>query len=383
MFTQEQINEIMKTPYENSVVLGEKYGVPSRRIQAYRRNHGAKVRKLFKPEKEEFIRVYNQYKSTRAVAEYYNVAMTTVRKYANKIGYDISKKPILQDKECIDLIENRKTLSNKEITEKFNISDSSLYRILNKYNEDKKDTKIYTLDEDYFKNIDSIEKAYFLGFISADGNVEILKSGCYTFTLTVSIKDIEILDKLNESINTNKPIKTYYKKGFQYARIIITNNAFVSNLMNIGVKPRKTWDNTIIDLPEKYMSHYLRGYFDGDGSILFRKKTSNYAVSISGFEHNMNRIKEYLDNKNIYSSFYLDKREYNITETSGKFGSLSFGNKTSMYSFLKYIYKDNNGYCLSRKREKVNKFINMIEESNRDCDKQIVNYYKYAVQGVG
>lgn len=59
MFTQEQINEIMKTPYENSVVLGEKYGVPSRRIQAYRRNHGAKVRKLFKPEKEEFIRVYN------------------------------------------------------------------------------------------------------------------------------------------------------------------------------------------------------------------------------------------------------------------------------------------------------------------------------------
>ena len=375
-FTNEQIEIIKQKPYIDSVTLGVRFGIPPSTIKNYRVHHGIKVREFFRPNVDDFTNIYNSCKNIKDVANYYNVAESTVKKYASKLG--LTKRNSLSQEECQKLLEDRKNgMSNNELITKYNISETSLYRIFNKNNVEHKDTKKFTLNENYFRNIDSIDKAYFLGFIAADGCIMKRGKGDFAFRITLNAKDIELIEMFCNCIQTNKPIKKFSKKGFDYAQITITNKMFAQNLLNIGIEPRKTWGNTIIKLPDEYMNHFIRGYFDGDGSI-----TVGDAVNISGFETNMVKLKNILATKNIYSHFYTDKKEYNTTELTGSFGMLSFSNKTSKYSFLKYIYNNNGGFLLKRKYERSIKFIKKIEESDRDCDMQIVNYYNYAVQKV-
>jgi len=67
------------------------------------------------------------------------------------------------------------------------------------------------IKSDIFDNIDTEEKAYWLGFIYADGNISdmesyLRKSGKYVYRMEVSLKadDIDHLNKLNKrKINTN------------------------------------------------------------------------------------------------------------------------------------------------------------------------------------
>ena len=377
LFTEEQIEIIKQEPFIDSVTLGIRFGVSPNTVKNFRVRNGVKVRQFFKPDNSEFINVFNSCRTIQDVADYYNVSRSTIKKYASKLKLSKSK-TIPQDKHQEILLDRENGISNNELLNKYNISNTSLYRILRRNNVKHKDKKKYTLNENYFKDINSVDKAYFLGFIAADGCVMKRKIGNYVFRITLSAKDEEILKIFCDCIETNKPIKRFNKKGFEYAQITITNNIFVENLINIGIKPRKTWSNTVIELPDEYMNHFIRGYFDGDGSITIYNK-----ISISGFETNMIKFKNILEKNNIYSHFYTDKkRKYNETEETGSFGFLSFNNKTSKYSFLKYIYNNNSGYFLKRKYNKSLDYIKKIEESDRECDMQIVNYYNYAVQKV-
>lgn len=115
------------------------------------------------------------------------------------------------------------------------------------------------------------------------------------------------------------------------------------------------------------MPHYFRGYFDGDGSIFCTNKKfhtpSSYSISISGFEHNLNKLRTYLlENENIYSIIIEDKRNKKLP-----FGQLFFPNIENKYKFIEYIYKDRRDIFLPRKRYLAECFINAINNnfSNR------------------
>lgn len=130
------------------------------------------------------------------------------------------------------------------------------------------------------------------------------------------------------------------------------------------------------------MPALIRGYFDGDGSIGNNKFILQSDIMICGYYSNMYKIQQYLENRNIYATIVYDKRKYNKSEDGGEFCHLVLSNKISKYSFIKLIYEDHNNVFLDRKFQRSMDFVKTIETSEHARDKQIVNYYRYAVQKV-
>ena len=154
------------------------------------------------------------------------------------------------------------------------------YLILARYIRSEEMSKKYhpQLKSDFFKKIDTREKAYWLGFMFADGFVIVRtnRNNSKTIGITLSIKDENTLDLLINTLGLNVSFKNYFetiridKVGVQkvdkYCRINWNHQSMADDLINYGVVPNKS---KIIRLPELdneelYLA-FLLGYFDGDG----------------------------------------------------------------------------------------------------------------------
>lgn len=130
-------------------------------------------------------------------------------------------------------------------------------------------SKLHTINEFFFDEIDTEAKAYILGFIYADGCVYQHPS-----TLALSIAQLEqdgdILYQIKEKMNSTYPIIEHIQKG--NGKKILTfyayNQTLCQKLMGLGVIKRKS---LLLKFPyfikEELMRHFIRGYFDGDGCI--------------------------------------------------------------------------------------------------------------------
>lgn len=149
--------------------------------------------------------------------------------------------------------------------------------------------KTYRVNEDFFRVIDTEEKAYVLGFICADGHVERDR-----LCIGVATKDRDILEKIRIALQSNHPIKEMqktnpYKKSprriLTLAHLMIGSVTLVKPLIDMGLVGNKTYtlNRDILKYVPKYlMRDFLRGYFDGDGSVFFGRKYN------SGYKYNIN-----------------------------------------------------------------------------------------------
>lgn len=121
-------------------------------------------------------------------------------------------------------------------------------------------------NESYFETIDSEDKAYFLGFIFADGCLT-NNSEKYRYQLTLKLhrKDIGILEKFIESIDGEMNVWESSKR--EVCEIFLSGKKLISDLENLGVIQNKTFSVKYPNIDEKLEKHFLRGYFDGDGCI--------------------------------------------------------------------------------------------------------------------
>lgn len=195
-----------------------------------------------------------------------------------------------KDKQIITLYNSG--LSIKQVGERVGKSKSGVQYTLKKYSIPTNRTyldyhfKKYACNEEFFKTIDTEEKAYFLGFIMADGCVMEERS---VVTLTIHEKDIEILEKFKKALNSTYPIR---KCGNHYVRIEFCSQIMVKDLVNLGVKSRKTKKLKMPLLENKDMyRHLIRGYFDGDGSIWYDKSSNSYSIQFIGTENVLNSMK--------------------------------------------------------------------------------------------
>lgn len=125
--------------------------------------------------------------------------------------------------------------------------------------------------EDFFDVIDTEEKAYYLGWLMADGNVSIY-NGQYSIKIHIAIKDKEIIDNFLEAIeSTNKP----KDKGNSYY-VSLTSRHMVESLMRLGVVPQKTGHEYMPDIPAEMIPHFIRGFFDGDGITDIQNRRSGF-----------------------------------------------------------------------------------------------------------
>jgi hypothetical protein len=147
----------------------------------------------------------------------------------------------------------------------------------------------YTLNENFFENIDSEEKAYWLGFISADGCVD--RAGLHLI-IALGRKDRDHLEKFISAINWNGPIvdRIGSKKTLE-SWVTVCSARLIDDLNALGVTAAKS--QTLIPWAGSpdLMSHYWRGMIDGDGSVQMPYKTYNWwQVNLTGSEKTIEKF---------------------------------------------------------------------------------------------
>lgn len=202
---------------------------------------------------------------------------------------------------------------------------------------------------DYFKNIDTEEKAYWLGFIYADGCVS--KN---TFEIKLSITDIEHLYKLKDCLKSKHKIYQGVSKSsfgiFKYCGFSITNKDLVNNLLSQGVFYNKSKILEPPTIDSRYIPDFIRGYFDGDGSVYEFHKTHEGSISFVGtykiLYWILENMKSYVNTKtNIYKYKNKDVYEFKI------------GGKNHFIQCYNYLYKDATIF-LDRKKQKFEYILN-------------------------
>lgn len=215
--------------------------------------------------------------------------------------------------------------------------------------------KRYDLDENYFDNIDTQEKAYILGMFSADAAITYKP---YNVKLELKSDDEDILQKIKNAMNYNFDIKHYKNKcrteNYNYicntSRLNITNKNIVLKLADYGIVPRKSniLNFDFNKIPKEYHSHYLRGLWDGDGTISFNtsRKTPQPTMNLTSSTIMIENIVMLL-NKNFTINPYLyNRRENNVNNTT-----MIVGKQQDIKNLLDFLYKGATIY-LDRKYEK-------------------------------
>lgn len=117
----------------------------------------------------------------------------------------------------------------------------------------------------YFNLIDTKEKAYWLGFIFADGSLHQAK--VLQFQLELSKKDEVIINRFADSIGFNISYKKEIPRN-NTVRLRFKNNQFAKNLikhgMIIGKEKSKNIEMPVLKNHGLYLA-FLLGYYDGDG----------------------------------------------------------------------------------------------------------------------
>ena len=167
----------------------------------------------------------------------------------------------------------------------------------------------YTINENIFTEIDTPDKAYWLGVMYSDGYIS---KAQYTnkFGISVAEKDKEWLENFKKFLGYNGEIahyettKTAFVPGLPYVRLLIGNNQIVKDLEKWGVVEHKT--KKINELPNiSFLDDFIRGYIDGDGSLAQRLPH----ITISGNKKFLENIAKYLD---LPYYLYEDKSIYSL-----------------------------------------------------------------------
>lgn len=226
-------------------------------------------------------------------------------------------------------------------------------------------------EKDFFKEIDTEEKAYWLGFIYADGYVSVSeKDRRYEFGIELSMKDSSHLEKLNKSINGNAKITSRsrtidfkkYKSHTKMSSIRFYCKDITYDLISHGVVPNKT---KILEFPKNLkkdlLRHFVRGFIDGDGYISFNERKYGYKTRIGFVCESEKFAKSMIEECKEYLSLGSMKITHEKNRSISNFDT---SNQAQVYEFANFLYKDATIY-LDRKYNVYLQMIKYLESKNK------------------
>lgn len=178
---------------------------------------------------------------------------------------------------------------NMHIKEK-SIVEKSMYR------------RAYSVDDNYFENIDSQKKAYWLGWLITDGyiatsyNTKRGITNVNSISLKLAGKDRYVLEDFKKDLNTNVSIKSIKsRKAFEYTNKITNKTVcikgseqaefrfssakMIQDLAKYGIHQNKTYDVVFPkELDSKYYPGFIAGVISGDGCVDIKKNRKGFIL---------------------------------------------------------------------------------------------------------
>lgn len=224
--------------------------------------------------------------------------------------------------------------------------------------------RIYDLNEKSFEIIDSHDIAWVCGWIASDGCIFERNNRPQGVHFGLKECDKYILEMIKNIVGYTGPLyfydrtkhrEKYKSQGFGNGknqwRLNISSQKLANDLIKLGMEPRKSMTMGWIEVPEEFMSSYLQGFFEGDGSIYLIKHPSairDYiGINFTGTEAYLIGLKEYL-NKNVLKRDIGYIRKIKIK--NGLYYQLVYSGDDSVDKLMGYFYaKAPEGRRLNRK----------------------------------
>lgn len=226
------------------------------------------------------------------------------------------KKKIFSDDDVQEIIKKyiEEHVSMSKIGECFNVSRTVISRILKENNvgTDINNKHKYFANYNIFERIDNEEKAYWLGFLAADG-CNYQRDINASVVINIHRKDREHLEKFKNFMNSNANIIDHIQtEGFSnntpMSKIILNSKKMSQDLEKLGIVPRKSLILKPPLIDSKYYMPFILGYFDGDGSIYKTSENKIWGISFEGTKEILEWIKENLEWDTTLSKRYQDDK---------------------------------------------------------------------------
>lgn len=190
--------------------------------------------------------------------------------------------------------------------------------------------KTYSLDLTYFNDIDNPNKAYVLGFIYADGCN--MRRG---LQIGIQERDKDVLEfiqtelKVNNSLHYIKPYKSTWSPKYE---LRIHSVELSQQLTSLGCSPAKSKTlNFPTFLSAHLLPHFLRGYFDGDGSLIYNKGSWRISFT-SASQVFIEALQSYLKEQNLLLNLYVN--------TKNGCYSLQSSKQSTVKTLVKFLYTE-------------------------------------------
>lgn len=269
--------------------------------------------------------------------------------------------------------------TSAKLAKMYNCSRSTILKIWMDNDYKKGTSNTYYVNQEYFKDINTENKAYVLGFLASDGTLykRERKSGLIQIKLQES--DEQILRDILADMDSDYPVKKVKNGRFRQVLFSITSQNLYEQLLNIGLCPDKTWKlnlkSVISHIPKEFYIDFIRGYFDGDGCITKMNNNIISKVTISF----CCPYKFGLELQDLLRSIYEIESIVNIDKHrkyTNEFCNVYIHGTTNKYKLLKLMYYDG-ALCLERKYNRAKQTIKAIELNLTNRSENIMAIKKF------
>lgn len=297
---------------------------------------------------KKFIKENYRSMDTKEIAKQLDIPFSRVQNFASHNSLTKGCRSVCLTKEQEKyILSNYKTKTTKEISLEIGCS----IRDINRYADYENlifDSNKYNVDENYFSEINTPNKAYRLGFLYADGCV-LEQRNKHILEISLNSEDKTHLEKFKMCLKSNAPIKDKtIKEKYHACRITICNDQICKDLIKLGCVPRKSLIlkfPTEEQVPSEFISHFIRGYFDGDGCIYNNKELKKSSVSFVGTKDFLTGIQKIVHKE-------LGLSETTISQRAGKSYVCDWCGYPNIKTWFDYLYKGDDLMYLQRKFEK-------------------------------